>query len=293
MRESADIAVTRHEMPKCPTRTKGFPVIVVGLGDRRRNRGSPGPYGKGRFGMSGKARPAARPLAICLLVMVPTIAACGTPLFGVRGSGEVITESRQVSGFDEISLRGSGTATVEVTGTDSLTIEAEDNLIDYLESDVVDGRLELGSDRAISPTVEILYTITVRSLDALDVSGSGDMTVIGTTGDALDLRVSGSGSIDMAEVETMSVSVSISGSGSVGISGMTEDLDVTVSGSGEYDGADLVTGNANVTVSGSGDAIVNVTGQLDARVSGSGNVEYLGDPVVNASTTGSGDVVRR
>jgi hypothetical protein len=229
-----------------------------------------------------------------IVLIIPVVGACdGTSVFGVRGSGVVVSESREVSGFDEIVLQGSGIVRVEVTGTDSLTIEAEENLLDYLTSDVDNGRLELGSNRSISPTEQIVYTITASSLQALDVFGSGEITATGLTGDVLEVEVSGSGSIEVPDLEANSISADISGSGDVELSGTAGNLDLSISGSGRFRGDALVTQSADVEVSGSGDAIVNVTDELDASVSGSGNVEYLGDPSVNASTTGSGDVSRR
>ena len=228
-----------------------------------------------------------------LALLVPILTSCGSSIFGVRGSGDVTTESRDVSGFDEIVLRGTGTVVVDVNGTESLTIEAEDNLLQYLTTDVVGGRLELEANRSISPTEEIVYTISAISLRRLEVSGSGDTTATGVAGQSLDLDVSGSGSIDIDRLEVDAVSVDISGSGSVSIVGDADDLNLSISGSGEYDGADLVTVSAKVRVSGSGDAVVHAVDQLDATVSGSGNIEYLGDPSVTSSTSGSGSISRR
>lgn len=229
-------------------------------------------------------------LAVGALFMIPTLSACVVSVFGVRGSGDVVTESRDVSGFDEVVLQGSGTVRIEVTGTDSLTIEAEDNLMEYLTSDVDSGRLELGADRSISPTEEIVYTITAASIEGMTISGSGQMTANGIVGDRLDAAVSGSGSVEIQAIEVDSVSVRISGSGSVEISGSARDLELSISGSGAYEGVNLITEFGSVTVSGSGDAVVYVTDQLEAEVSGSGNIEYFGDPSVDAVSSGSGNI---
>lgn len=231
--------------------------------------------------------------AALTVLAIPLLSACGTPIFGLRGSGNVTSESRDVSGFNEVVLKGSGTVRVEVTGTESLTIEAEDNLLEYLTTDVVDGRLVLDSRRALSPTREIVYTITAATLEGLDVSGSGDIAAIGVAGDRIDISVSGSGAVDASDLAVGSAVVEISGSGSIEIVGTADDVDLSISGSGRFDGADLVAGSADVRVSGSGDAVVNVADQLDASVSGSGNVEYLGDPSVNSSVSGSGSVTKR
>ena len=97
------------------------------------------------------------------------------PFGGLRGSGDLITESRTVSGFDEIVVLGSGKVIVDVTGTESLEIEAEDNLMEFLTTEVVNGRLELGveSGRLISPSRDITYTITASQLNTVTISGSG------------------------------------------------------------------------------------------------------------------------
>lgn len=192
---------------------------------------------------------------------------------GVRGSGNVITETRDVSGFDEIAALGSGTVRVSVTGTESVTIEAEDNIMPLLTTTVSGSRLELGSRESYSPTKGIVYTITVIDLVGLELSGSGDVIVDGLATDALE--------------------VTINGSGDVVTTGTAHDLEVAINGSGDYNGADLASATGSVRVSGSGSATVNITDTLDAAVSGSGSVEYLGDPVVTESVTGSGDVSRR
>jgi hypothetical protein len=185
----------------------------------------------------------------------------------------VITETRTVSGFDEIVLSGSGEVVVDINGTESLTIEAEDNIMPLLTTEVHDGRLELSTKSRISPTVAVIYTISAATLGGLSIDGSGDITATGINTDSFDAEISGSGQIEMA--------------------GTTDALDVEISGSGRYAGADLVASVATVSMSGSGHALVNVTNILDAEVSGSGTVEYIGDPNVSSSISGSGDISQR
>jgi hypothetical protein len=199
-------------------------------------------------------------------------ASCIRP--GVEGSGNVITESREVSGFNEIVLGGTGRVVVDVTGTESLTIEAEDNIMPLLETRVRDGRLRLETTRSISPTVEIVYTITAATLEGFVISGSG--IVEADTIDGTDFRVDISGSGDVEAEGTLS--------------GL---LSVSISGSGEFDGESLTAPEGTVDVSGSGNAVVNITEELEVSVSGSGDVEYLGAPSVDSEVSGSGAVTHR
>jgi hypothetical protein len=207
------------------------------------------------------------------LLIVLAASACGISGFGERGSGNVISESRVVSGFDEILLSGSGEVLVDVDGTESLTIEAEDNIMPLLTTEVRDGRLELSTKSSISPTMTVVYTISAATLDGLSIDGSGDITATGINADSFNAEISGSGQIEMA--------------------GTTDALDVEISGSGRYAGADLIASVGTVSMSGSGHALVNVTDILDAEVSGSGTVEYIGDPNVSSSISGSGDISQR
>ena len=209
---------------------------------------------------------------LALLLAAILCASCIRP--GVEGSGNVITESREVSDFNEIVLGGTGRVVVDVTGTESLTIEAEDNIMPFLETRVSNGRLRLETNRSISPTVEIVYTITAETLDGLVISGSGVVEAEGV--DSTDVRVDISGSGDVVVAGTLS--------------GL---LSVSISGSGEFDGESLTAPEGRVDVSGSGNAVVNVTDDLDVSVSGSGEVQYLGEPNVHSSVSGSGTVTPR
>ena len=214
---------------------------------------------------------------VLLLVASVLATACeGTvPFGGLRGSGNLVTETRDVSDFDEIVVLGSGNVIVDVTGTESLELEAEDNLMEFLTSEVVNGRLELGfeSGQLLSPRRDITYTITAAQLIGVTIRGSGD--------------------IDVAHVDTDTFAVEISGSGNVVPEGASDHVAVTISGSGRFDGTDLESATGQVRVSGSGNVTVNVTEDLDITISGSGDVKYIGDPSLNTSISGSGDISQK
>ena len=208
-------------------------------------------------------------------VVFAWVAACGcagTP--AVRGSGVVRSEQRDVAGFDQISLSGSGEVRVEQTGVESLTVEAEENLLPLLETRVDDGRLTLGSkpNVNISPTRPIRYHVTVKSLTAVGVSGSGSYRVEG--------------------IDTPRLRADISGSGSATLAGRADDVRLTISGSGNYDAAQLASKTASVEISGSGSATVNASERVEAHVSGSGSVRYLGSPSVEKHVSGSGSIAQ-
>lgn len=212
----------------------------------------------------------------------------------VTGSGNVKSESRDVSGFSEVALLGSGSLSIEQTGTESLTIEADDNVLPLIQSTVSGGRLTIGpkENTSITNIKTLNYKLTVKDLNALDLSGSGNVTAPKINSDAMSLKISGSGNISIG-VTANSLGTTVSGSGEVTVSGKAARQQLTISGSGNYKAGDLESKEATVKVSGSGNATLKVSDALDATISGSGNIEYTGNPTVTQNVSGSGRVTKR
>ncbi len=189
---------------------------------------------------------------------------------GVRGSGVVKTDTRTVGEFTQVALTGQGDVTVTQADHESLTIEAEENLLPELTSIVAGHRLTLGTRSNVRPTKPIRYTVTVKDLAGIDVSGAGKVTA--------------------SQVHTAAIGVSISGVGSAVLSGEVESESVAISGAGNCDASQLAAKSVEIVLTGTGNAVVQASDSLDARISGLGNVEYIGDPKVKQSVTGLGRV---
>src|SRR5689334_15816439 len=108
----------------------------------------------------------------------PLLAGCSaTPT--VRGNGVSATEMRQVVGFSSVDLAGIGQVRIEQTGSESVTIEAEANLLPLLVTTVDNGRLTLATKDNVNvrPTRPVVFHVTVARLQAVSVSGSGDVSI--------------------------------------------------------------------------------------------------------------------
>jgi hypothetical protein len=212
----------------------------------------------------------------------------------VRGSGNIVSEPREVSDFTGVALSGSGNLTITQGDNETLTVEADDNVMEWIETEVRSGTLHLGfrsGVNIINTSRAIEYRLTVRDLNSLTVSGSGNANAENLVGEDVTITVSGSGEVQIDELTASTVTVVISGSGDVDVNGgAAEQQAITVSGSGQYRAADLPSESADVDISGSGDATLWVAEMLDIVVSGSGNLDYYGTPQVNQRVSGSGDV---
>jgi len=226
----------------------------------------------------------------CLALTGCELQAQVVPINAVRGSGNVKTESRDVHAFDRVALSGVGTLTITQGSTEALTIQAEDNLLPRLRSDVEGGTLRLGARTSIQPTKPIRYDLTLKQLSDLEVSGAGTAEAPEVRSDQLALRVSGVGSVHVGRVTANALTVDISGSGEVTASGEVPHQTVTISGTGDYEGANLASQQATVTVSGAGSCAVRVSDHLSARVNGVGDVTYTGSPTVDQRVSGAGHI---
>jgi hypothetical protein len=187
----------------------------------------------------------------------------------------VTSETRNVSGFSNISLEGSGRVVIEQGGAEALTVTSDDNLLPDIETAVRGSTLVLGGKSGVSlnPSQDIVFKVTVTNLDSLDISGSG-------TAEARGLH-------------SPKMKIDISGSGEVSAEGADDELDIVISGSGRYRGDSLKSKRTRVEISGSGSALVASSETLNAIVSGSGSIEYVGNPQVHQDVSGSGSIRKR
>jgi hypothetical protein len=236
-------------------------------------------------------------------------------LFGnnVEGSGRVITETRSVPEFHSVELATIGTLLLEQGEHEQLVVEGEDNILAEIKSEVDAGRLTISNrepNTLLHPTQPLVYRLTVRRLEEIALSssgngesgalnlprlaarlnGSGRLALAQLTVEALTIGANGSGTVAVPQLAATTVEVSLSGSGSVTLAGHTQRQTVNLSGSGRYAAADLDSQDAQVRISGSGSALVRVQATLLAQVSGSGSVAYIGQPAVTHQRSGSGSV---
>lgn len=210
----------------------------------------------------------------------------------IVGSGNLMQEIRSVSAFDAVRLEGIGSVEITAGSEEALIVEAEDNLLPYLRTQLVGRALVISTDPTVNlqPKRPIAFRVAVRSIDRIDLVGVGNIRCTGIAGDVLTISDIGVGNIDCFEVALHGLNVDIVGTGSVSMSGTTTNQRINLTGVGSYDGRNLQSAQANVSLQSVGSATVRVADRLTARVVGSGCVFYIGDPQLDSSVTGTGCV---
>ncbi len=211
----------------------------------------------------------------------------------VKGSGDVVTEERQLPDFETIKLKGIGRVVLTQSQSHSVAIKTDDNIMPLIETEVHADQLVISQGNYNLKPTTLEFDISVSHLKGIAVSGSGD--VIGKSrfvSDDFYAKISGSG--DMAlELDVIDLETNISGSGSMTLSGQTNRHHASISGSGKINAFDMHTRNVSLKVSGSGDCRINATDTLDARISGAGDVVYSGHPRITSKISGSGKLESR
>lgn len=220
----------------------------------------------------------------------------GEPFFGPgeRGSGNVVTTTREVQDFHAIEVDYPAQVLIQQGDTESLKIEAEDNLLPGLKTEVRNGTLDIfyksEKGKHVNPTKIVKITIMVKDLADVQFSSAGELTIEALKTDDLDVALSGAGNLNLADILVQNLAVSLSGAGSTTASGTADDLQLNISGFGDFKGGELHSQDARVEISGAGGATVWADHELSAEVSGAGSVNYYGAASVTRQINGVGSV---
>lgn len=216
-------------------------------------------------------------LAICLLA-ASTIQAGNifNGLFGrgIKGSGDMVTEERDLKEFDEIDVLGSMDVYIEVGDEQKVEITFDDNLIELVRTRVSGHTLRIDTRESFRSRRGCEVHITVPKLEMVSLTGSGD--------------------VEVTRLKQKSFEIELSGSGEIVVTGDVEELEIDLAGSGDIDASELIAEEANCDLGGSGRIRVHATKAFKGDLSGSGDILYYGDPkYVDRDVSGSGSIRRR
>jgi hypothetical protein len=234
-------------------------------------------------------------ILLFLTALTLICASCRLRYKRITGNGNLTTQDRHISNAQKIKLSGSYDVEITQGPIVSVKVEADDNLLPYIETREESGFLVIDSRQHVNISTQntIKVFITTPRLEQVNVAGSGN--VVGKTkftdGSKLILNIGGSGDINL-EVNTPQVEARIGGSGSMTLKGETQNEHISIGGSGDYNAEGLKAENATVKIAGNGDVKVFADVMLDVSIAGSGSIYYKGSATVKQHVIGSGEVKR-
>lgn len=211
-------------------------------------------------------------ILISLLALIIFSSSC-TSDDTIIGSGNLITETRDVDVFSKVSSEGVFEVTITQGSSQSVEILADDNIMNRVKTKVVNNELHLYLEEDSNYSgITIEATISTTVLKGILNSGVGNMQV---------------SNLDESEA----FSIENFGTGNIIIDGTATDLRVVNEGTGDISAFDLFVENCSIEIEGSGSVETNCSDNLDVTIVGSGSVFYKGNPSINTSITGSGSVI--
>ena len=181
-----------------------------------------------------------------ILLLIALFVGCkGT---GVKGTGNVVDEKRSINEFDEVSISGAYNVDVYVGDEPSIEISGEDNLLQYIVTEVDGRELSIYNDRSISPRKRIVIKLHTPSLKYISTSGASNIYAEAIYSDNFEINLSGAGSIEL--------------------NGDVESFEANLSGAGSLGARDLIAKYVEVNISGASSADIFASEKLEASVSG-------------------------
>lgn len=211
----------------------------------------------------------------------------------INGNGNLTQITRSVDGnFNGLKGFGSIEITVEKGNRDGkINIEAESNIMDYIQTEVKDGFLLIHLKNGFNYNLKKPIKVSFKSneLNEIYSLGSGNITT-NSTQNVKNFYASSKGSSRLnLKVNSENTKIEGMGSGGFKLSGETNSLEIITRGSGSIDAYDFKANDIQIQKTGSGDMKVNCNGKLTVNSRGSGNIFYTGlTKDIDSNILGSG-----
>jgi hypothetical protein len=213
----------------------------------------------------------------------------------IKGNSQVTTEDRNSGPFEGVSSHGTFNVYVAIGSPASVRIEAESNILPYIETYIDNNMLKVRTKDGVwlRPQRPIKIFVTAPRLRKIYSNGSGD--IIGQTKitdtSKLDLSMEGNGNI-ILDVDAPEVMAELTGNGGIQLKGQSRFFDCRLQGNGDLKAYDLMAEETKVKILGNGDADVYASLKLDVSVGGNGNVRYKGSAQPSTHITGNGSITQ-
>jgi hypothetical protein len=230
---------------------------------------------------------------VVTLVSSIVFSSCHFSSNGIKGNGNLKTESRNVTGFSGVNVSGSTDVYVKQDSVFSVRVEAEENLLKYIITETKSNILYIHQEDGTSLSTSKPIKVYVSGPSFNNFGASGACNIYSenkiSSADAIIISLSGSSDVKM-ELKAPAVDANLAGSGTIALKGETKELKIDGSGSTDIKCFDMLTENTSVSLSGSANAEVFASVKLEVHASGSADIKYKGNCAVSQDINGAGSV---
>jgi hypothetical protein len=222
-------------------------------------------------------------------VLAASLSSCiGDFGFGqIQGNGNVEKQVRPVGEFTQVS----GAAGLDVYLTEGnenrVEVEADQNLLEVIETQVVNGRLRIRAAKNIGRAKSKKVHVTYVSLNGIEASSGADVIANSVVrSETLNLEASSGADLEV-EVFAKEVFAETSSGSDMKLSGKAESLSAKASSGSDLDARELLVSSCSADASSGADITVHVKDRLETEASSGGDIHYYGDPAAVSNRGGS------
>ncbi len=195
-----------------------------------------------------------------------------------QGSGNVIIEERAADSFNMIEVRGNFNVYLTQSDNYEIRVEADDNLMDYILTDIKKDQLKIRLNKAVGKHSKMNVYIAFSDLNRLDGSVGAHFIADQPIKGENFIHNLHSGAESTLNLHLQQLEVNLKGGVSTRLSGHVADMFAKVTSGSRMDSKELHVVNCDVKGTSGAEISVFVTESLTAKATSGSVIYHYGDP---------------
>jgi hypothetical protein len=228
---------------------------------------------------------------VMLTFLLTLQSGCTYAFHGIKGNGNVVKQERQISSFSSLEVGGAFRVYLSQGDKESLTVEADENLLDVIKTTVLGNTLKITTSENVQDSEALNIYLTIVKLKEMEISGACKLTCETKLSlDDLDLECSGASDVQL-KLAANDLEFDFSGASQVDMFGIANEVTLDLSGAADLDALELEAEKYSADISGAANAKIFVKSELSADVSGAASLKYKGEPkLLQTDVSGAGSL---
>lgn len=230
-------------------------------------------------------------IAIILITSLSLFAFKNSSKPCIKGSGNVKTEDRKITGFNSIETSGGFEVIIKKSNDFNVQIEADENLHANIITEVVSGKLIIRNEKSVCNAKELKVTLSMPELTGINCSGASEVKTLDKfNSEKFDLKCSGASELEL-NIDTKLLTSKLSGASEVKIQGSADTYTLELSGASEVKALDFSAKKCAIVTKGASSCRIAVSEELSIKASGASDIKYKGNPkIISKDISGASDI---
>jgi hypothetical protein len=228
---------------------------------------------------------------IILTFLLTLQSGCTYAFHGIKGNGNVVKQERQISSFNSLEVGGAFHVFLTQGDKAALTVEADENLLDAIKTNVIGNTLKISTSEDINDSHALNIYLTITKLEEMEISGACKLTCESKLNlEDIDLECSGASDVEL-KLAANDLDLDFSGASQVNMFGNANEVTLDLSGASDLDALELEAEKYSADISGASHAKIFVKTELSVDVSGAASLKYKGEPkLIQTDVSGAGSL---